>query len=214
MDVQEELNGVQSRLLDQLSSAAANRDMATVTALSGLAKECETLEVELASLCRRVEAAKSVLNGSEPKSTLSQDLAYSAQPTVSAKTAGTQARNEWVTGLRKHGISLHGHRRRFQTARGQSVAVAFATERSKNRWFLGLPDQPTEIAVLLCRSITGELCDIVLPMSDLRRTWHALSRSNNEVKFNVKKDASRFLLQVPGESLDVTRYVGNPAPLR
>lgn len=214
MDIQAELKDAQSRLLDQLSSAASNRDIATVTALSGLAKECETLEVELASLCRRVEATKSALNGSWSKSTPSHDLTYSVGSTTSAKATGTQARNAWVAGLRAQGISLHGHRRRFQTARGRSVAVAFATERSENRWFLGLPDEPTEVATLLCKSVTGELYDIVLPISDLREAWRALSRSHNEVKFNVKRDASRFFLRVPGEPLDVTRCVGNYESLR
>jgi hypothetical protein len=56
---------------------------------------------------------------------------------------------------------------------------------------------------------------ILLPVSRLREVWRALSRSQSGVKFNVRKDASRFLLLVPGnEPLDVTRYVGNYEPLR
>jgi len=45
--------------------------------------------------------------------------------------------------------------------------------------------------------------------------WRGLSRHKSEVKFNVKKDASRFLLLVPrNEPLDVTRYIGNYEPFR
>ncbi len=216
MNTPAELKHVQSRLLDRLSSAVSNRDFATVAALSALAKECETLEVEFASLHRRVEAAENALNDSWSKSTPSQKLTYSAVSlTTSAKAAAAQARNAWVAGLRAQDISLHGQRKRFQTARGRSVAVAFANERSENRWFLGLPDEPTEVAALLCKSVAGKLYDIVLPISDLREVWRALGRSGKQVKFNVKKATSRFLLLVTGnEPLDVTRYVGNYESLR
>lgn len=216
MDTQEKLKRIQSLLLDRLSSAVSNRDFATVSALSGLAKECETLEVELASLCRRVEAAEGTLNDFWSKSTPFQQIAYTADPPpLSAKAAAAQARGDWVMELRKQGLPLHGHRTRFQTVRGRSVAVAFANERLENRWFLGLPDERTEIAVLLCKSVSGELHDIVLPVSDLHEVWGALSRSKSGVKFNIKKDTYQFLLLVPGKNpLDVTRYVGNYAPLR
>ena len=218
MDTPVELQRIQSLLLDQISSAVSNRDVAAVAALSGLAKECEALEAEFTSLNRRVEAVKSALNGSWAASTTSQQLTYSAEaPTTSRKAAGAQARNAWVVGLRAQGISLHGHRKRYQAARGQSVAVAFANELpdAENRWFLGLTDEPTDVAVLLCKSLAGKLHDIVLPVSHLREVWRVLSRSQSGVKFNVRKDDSRFLLLVPGnEPLDVTRYVGNYEPLR
>lgn len=218
MDPQAQLHHIQSLLLDRLSCAVSTRDFATVAELSGLAKECETLEVELASLCRRVEAAESALNSSWSKSTPSQKLASSVDPsTLSARAAGAQARDAWVVRLRAQDIPLYGHRARFQTARGRSVAVSFSNEGSeakKNRWFLGLPDAHTEVAALLCKSTAGELYDIVLPISDLREVWRALSRSGKQVKFNVKKDASRFILIVPGKPLDVTKYVGNYEPLR
>lgn len=129
MDTQAELQRIQSLLLDQISSAVSHRDVAAVAALSGLAKECETLEVEFTSLNRRVETVKSALNSSWASSTTAQKLTYSIEaPTTSRKVAGAQARNEWVAGLRVQGISLHGHRKRYQAARGQSVAVAFANE--------------------------------------------------------------------------------------
>ena len=166
MDPQAKSQHVQSLLLDRLSSAVSTRDFATVAELSGLAKECETLRVELASLCRRVEAAESALNGSWSKSTPSQKLTCSADPsTLSARAAGAQARDAWVAGLRAQDISLHGHRTRFQTARGRSVAVAFANEGSeekKNRWFLGLPDERTEVAALLCKGISKNASWIVI----------------------------------------------------
>lgn len=218
MGTQAELKRIQSLLLDRISSAVLNRDVAAVAALSGLAKECETLEAEFASLNRRVEAAKRALNGSWSSPTTSPKLTYSSEAsTTSPKAVGAQARNEWVAGLRAHGISLHGHRKRYQTARGQSVAVAFANELPglENRWFLGLADEPTDIAVLLCNSLGGKLYDIVLPVPRLREVWRGLSRHRSQIKFNVRQDGSRFFLLVPGkEPVDLTKYVGDYDPFQ
>ena len=119
MDMQAKLKQIQSLLLDRLSSAVSNRDFAAVSALSGLAKECETLEIELGSLHRRVEAAESALNNSWPELKPSQKLTYSAGPPIlSAKAVAAQARNAWVERVKTQDIFLHGHRTRFQTARG------------------------------------------------------------------------------------------------
>ena len=197
MEVPAKLQHIQSTLLDRLSSAVSNRDFAKIAELSGLAKECEALGIELASLYRRVKAAESVLDGSESKLTPPQKLTWSTSPLpLSAKAAAAQARDVWVARLRAQDVSLHGHRTRFQTARGRSVAVAFANEGSgakENRWFLGLPDERMEVGVLLCRSVADDLCDIVLPISDLREAWRALSRSGEQVKFNIKRGCQSVL---------------------
>ncbi len=217
MNTQAELKHIQSLLFEQISAAASNCDVAKVAELSGLAKECERIETEWTSLNRRVEAVKSSLNGSRSTSMTFAKLFSSLEDaTPSGREVGKQVRSEWIAGL-PHGISLNRYGKQYQTARGQSVGVAFANELAqlKNKWFLGLPDEPTDIVVFLCKSLEGNLHDIVLPVSDLTGGWDTLSRSSNGVKFNVKKDAGRLLLYVPRkELLDVTRYIGNYDPLR
>ena len=47
--------------------------------------------------------------------------------------------------------------------------MAFANERpeAENKWFLGLPDEPTDVAVLLCKYFAGQRHDIVLPIETI-----------------------------------------------
>ena len=188
MNTQAELQHIQSLLFKQISSAASKRDVSKVAELSGLAKECERIETELTSLNSRVEAVKSALNDPRsPSTTFAKFFDSLEEDTPSSRKIGKQARSEWIAGL-PHGISLNRHGKQYQTARGQSVAVAFSNEIPDNRWFLDLPEEPPEVAVLLC---------------------------NKRVKFNVKKDAHRFLLFITGKKpLDVTGYIGNYDPLR
>ncbi len=220
MNIKAELQQIQTLLFEQISSAASSRNVAKVAELSGLAKECKALEAELMSLNRRVEAVKHSLNGSRSISIISAKPTYSADAVLlSRREVGRQVRSEWMAALLTLGISLDAYGKRYQTTRGQSVGVAFANECPKYNWpwFLGLPDEPTDIVVLLCKSLKGNLHDIVLPVSLLPGGWEVLSKSKSGVKFNVKKDtgAGRFLLQIPKHSpLDVSMYIGDYAPLR
>ena len=217
------LKEIQSLFFKEISSAASNHDVAKVAELSSLAKECETLEIEIAAFKRRaVEALKNSLNGSRSLSTASVKSTVSTETTIlSPKSVAAQERNEWVTRIQTKGISLHGHGKQYQTASGQSVAVAFSNERRGDPWpwFLGLRDELPDVAVLLCKSHEGTLYDIVLPASPLRKVWHVLKRSYKskhvQVKFNVDRKADRFLLRVPDDDpLDIGGYIGNYAPLR
>ena len=217
MDIQTELQHTESLLFGQITSAASHHDVAGIAALSALAKECEMLKTDLTSLIRRVEAVKSALNGSGASSTSTQKFTPSAEaPALSGKAAGVQARNAWIAWLKDGGIYLRRHGKQYQTVQGQSVAVAFANElpKKENRWFLGLPDEPTDIVVLLCKSLAGQFHEIVLPVSYVRKVWHLLSRGEYGLKLHIRKDAGRFFQLVAGNELDVTKHVANYEPLR
>lgn len=225
MDIQKELDRIQSLLFDQISSAVSNRDLTKIAKLSGHAKECEKLRIEHTASIRRVEAFKNSLNGSESLATTSPNSTDSAEAAIlSPKAVGARMRNEWLEGLRTKSIFLDGHGKQYQTERGQSVAVAFANElpELENQWFLGLADEePTAATVLLCKSRGGKLHDIVLPVSHLGEVWPALNRSGKQVKFHVQeRGAGQFFLRIPKASgldiiwLDITKYIGNYDPLR
>ena len=164
------------------------------------------------------------LNGSTSNGSKSPSLppapfapAMGPGPTTSPKAAGAQARSRWVATLRERGATLHGHGKRYQTTSGHAVAVAFANELPdlEDRWFLGLADEHTDVAVLLCQSRGQALYDLVLPVSELRTVWPLLSRHRGQIKFNVRKNGNRFALLVPGhEPVDITKYLGNHALLQ
>ena len=225
------LKDIRSLLFNKISSAALNRDVAKVDQLSSLAKECEMLETKSEKLETEITAFHRCFieavndSGSLPKISAKPTYSDSAEAvTLSPKAAAAQERDEWVARLRTKGISLYGHGKQYQTARGQSVALAFANELLglENQWFLGIADEePTAAVVLLCKSLEGKLHDIVLPVSHLHKVWSVLNRSSKQVKFHVQeKDAGHFSLRIPKASrlditwLDITRYKGNYDPLR
>jgi hypothetical protein len=137
---------------------------------------------------------------------------------ISPKREGAMARDRWVKMLSGKQIPLTGHDKRYYTEKGVSVGIAFANELDRpqlvNKWFLGLKDEPTDVAVLLCQDKEGNLHDFIIPVSELGSSWDALSRSGGQVKFNIHRRKSEFLLSIPGgEPISITKYIGNHRPL-
>jgi hypothetical protein len=123
-------------------------------------------------------------------------------------------RNRWVNMLSTKQISLTGHDKRYHTEGGTSVGIAFANELDRpqlvNKWFLGLKDEPTDVVVLLCRDKEGDLHDFIVRVTELRSSWEGLSRSGGQVKFNIHRRKSEFLLSIPGgDPVTITKYIGN-----
>ena len=93
------------------------------------------------------------------------------------------------------------------------MSIAFANEIDRpnliDKWFLGLKDEPTDIAVLLCQDLQGKVNDFVLPVAELKSTWKTLSRSGGEIKFNVRHRQGVYLLLDPkGEPINISKYLG------
>jgi hypothetical protein len=115
--------------------------------------------------------------------------------------------------LSSEAILLNGHNKRYYTEGGRSVSIAFANEIDRpnliDKWFLGLKDEPTDIAVLLCQDLEGKVNDFVLPVAELKSTWKTLSRSGGEIKFNIRRRQSEYLLLEPnGEPISISKYLG------
>lgn len=223
MNVKKELSRMRRVLLGRIGRAHSKGDLGAVAALMIPAKELEAIQKECLQLEGRMEGLKNQINGSSGSNSAALSPVTDS-PQASRKALALEARKNWIVNLRSQGIVLSGSGKRYQTSQGHSVSVAFAREDVKgNRWFLGLRYEPTEVAVLLCRSLTGVLHEIVLPVADLGDVWRALSRSpesgggHEQVKINVKKVGGRFLLLVPKKAkkghVDVTRYVGDYGPL-
>ena len=87
----------------------------------------------------------------------------------------------------------------FRTGHGTRVGIAPASESNKyrDRWFLGLPENGFDHAVLLCYGCNGKLTHFSLPKEFIDKHSQTLSRKNGQLKFNVRRRGEEFLLLVP-----------------
>lgn len=211
-----DLTQLRDKILQQAATAANYGNVQALANFTDGASECERLLREVQDLDDRYARLVAV---AEKLPAANPDPASDGPPNIrlSPKRVGAKLRSTWVDDLAHAGVKLVGHRKRYHTTSGRSVAVASANELDgkPNKWFLGLSDTDTDVAVLLCCSKSGKIYDIVLPIADLKRRWDLLSRSGGQIKFNVRKEVGELLLLIPGNTpLRVTDYVGNHDPLR
>ncbi|MCP4112167.1 MAG: hypothetical protein GY749_42675 [Desulfobacteraceae bacterium] len=114
--------------------------------------------------------------------------------------------------LKMMGIHLfHEEGTTYKTRNGNSVGIAYASERKPNRWFLGLPLKNYSSVVLICEDNTGELSNFILPENFLNSNIGKLSHDENEqVKFNILLKGENYQIRIPGEGYcNINNYKNN-----
>lgn len=216
MNTDETLTSLQARLSERIAAAVSDQNFPLLGRLSGLANECQELRTGFQQRVKELVRAVDEFTAAEmppPNLKPGVDLWKALSP----KAAGGEARRNWIKELQSAGISLIGHGKRYRTAGGFTVSVGFANElpQLRDRWWLGFRDEPTNIAVFLCHALSGRIHSFVVPVREIGASWNTLSRSRGQIKFNVKKQGTQFLLLVPGEEpVDITQYDCNYAPLK
>jgi len=97
----------------------------------------------------------------------------------------------------------------YETQSGRKVGIAVATERKPDRWFLGLPLQSFDHAVLLCKRDTGDTFEICLPNNFFDEHGDNMSQSGGQMKFNVARRGNGYAILVPGtDGVSVSKFLG------
>jgi hypothetical protein len=103
----------------------------------------------------------------------------------------------------------------YETQLGCKVGIAVATERKPDRWFLGLPLQGFDHAVLLCKPDTRDTVEICLPKNFFDEYGAKMSQSGGQMKFNVAHRGNGYAILVPGtDGVNVSKFVGGYSLLK
>lgn len=209
----QELPEVKAQILEKVKLSAQGGDISAISKWSKAAEQCERFIQESSELTTRISNFTASLWQTREINLNDQPISTKPKLKLSPKLEGSRARREWIKILSSKAILLNGHNKRYYTEGGRSVSIAFANEIDRpnliGKWFLGLKDEPTDIAVLLCQDLERKVNDFVLPVAELKSTWKTLSRSGGEIKFNIRRRQSEYLLLDPnGEPISISKYLG------
>lgn len=212
-----ELQTVKKQVLDRIKVSAQNANVSEIARWSQAAQECEELIEAEKILDERIGKFIDTYFRQSDENEVSQNK--SNQKKISHKLEGKLEREKWVEKVNSMGIELIGHGKRYFTSDGKHIGVAFANEsddqKKSDRWFLGLRDETTDIAVLLCKRLDGEIYEFILPMSKMDSIWESLSRNGGQVKINIRKDNNDFLLLIPySKPTSILNFVNNYSILK
>ncbi len=216
MELQKRLANLKEATLKQIEKAAKTGDTTMIVHHTG---RLQQIDKQLGAL----EDVHSVLEGLER---LAEPTGASATAIPHAKTSssidlspaaqGTLARQAIVEALEDRRIKLIRVKgSSYRTEKGGTIGIAYASERRPHRWFLGLPDQNYQSAILLCKAENGQMLDFTLPKDFFELHKRRLSKVAGQLKFNVAVQGGIYKLLVPGvPGVTINRYLNNPEPLR
>lgn len=135
---------------------------------------------------------------------------------VAGRGIGKTIRMDFLKKVSLDGIHL-GHIRSsiYESKSGRKVGIAVATERKPDRWFLGLPVESFEHAVLLCKPENRDTIEICLPKTFFDEYGEKMSQSGGQMKFNIVRRGNGYSILVPGtDGVSVSKFVGDYAHLK
>jgi len=198
----------------RLATLAESCDVALQTA-SRLENEIDRIREELKNVGKpyKVSVAQQTLPSSPNRS-------EKHSRKTGSRGRGREVRDAWIAkAMQNHGVRV----RRlgevtYETASGKRVGIPYASEAAHRTypWWLGLPDEKPDYAVLLCETDSGEIADFIFPSDFVSRIWNSLSRDkNHHVKFHISRRGANWELKLKdGPSLVINQYRGKADILR
>ena len=136
-------------------------------------------------------------------------------PVDSARAIGAKRRDEFVEKVRKMGRHLEQVRGQLcRNAAGAVVGIAFARERARDRWFLGLPAGEFDNAVLLCEKQSGRVFAVCLPKAFFDRYGEAAGGRRVSGRLRLPPPSDGLTTRpwpVRATDFDLMRHMNNSA---
>jgi len=216
MDIDNQLVNEKTKVLKQIAESAQRGKSEEVRVAAEKLNRIESLMERYQELLRDIASLETPDNKTKPTSyaastvwsTEDEDLGNVGDQ--SGKGAARAIRTVFLTKAERFGVHLaYVKGIIYGTPTGRKVGIAAATERNADRWFLGLPSDGFDEAVLLCRPKTGDIVEIFLPKSFFDEHGRRMGRSGSQIKFNVSRRGSDYVILVPGTGgVNVTKFIG------
>lgn len=222
MDIENQLKNEKAKVLEQIAESAQRGKSEDVRAAAEKLNRIESLMERYQELLRDMADLETPDKKTQPtayaassrRSTQHEDLGGVGDE--SGKGAGRAIRTVFLTKAERSGVHLaYVKGIIYATPTGRKVGIAAATERNADRWFLGLPSEGFDDAVLLCRPKTGDIIEIFLSKSFFDEHGRRMGRSGSQMKLNVTRRGRDYVILVPGTGgINVTKFVGAYSSLR
>lgn len=222
MDAKNQLVHEKTKLLTQIAKFAQRGESQEVLAAGERLEKIESLIGRYEKLLRDISDLDTEGRTSPPLedtrvgSRLVKDKDPRRVGAASGRGIGRTIRMDFLKKVSEDGIHLqHIRGSIYETQSGRKVGIAVATERKPDRWFLGLPLEGFDHAVLLCKRDTGDTVEICLAKNFFDEYGNDMSQSGGQMKFNVARRGNGYAILVPGtDGVSVSKFLGDYSLLK
>jgi hypothetical protein len=217
MDVKDQMMREKAALLKQIADSAQRGASQEILVAGERLKRIESLIERYEKLLRDISDLSTESRKTEPL----EDIRVTAKSmnhldVTSGRGIGRTIRMDFLKKVSHEGILLeHIRSSIYKTQSGRKIGIAVATERKPDRWFLGLPIESFDHAVLLCMEESQDTIEICLPKSFFEEYGDKMSQSGGQMKFNVVRRGSGYSILVPGtDGVNISKFIGDYGQLK
>ncbi len=204
MDIVSRITKMKAEILIEITKSAKAGDTSAIVSSSAYLQTLERCQKQAEDILRTLDR----LERGEILSVV--DLPSPSNPNFSNKKKGEMHRNALVNKLQEQGIDIHQIKGvRYCINPDLKVGIAFASEVSPDKWWLGLPRDDYYAFVLICKNEKGSTANFIFPRSFYEEHASTFSvDANGQVKFNIRLRNNFYCMKLPGQKeIYLTEYV-------
>ncbi|MCK4716198.1 MAG: hypothetical protein KAT54_05280 [Candidatus Marinimicrobia bacterium] len=214
MNIQKEIQQLKNKLVSNIRSYANSGNSTKIVFYSKILENLHNIESRLEGILNDFIETR---NNFEDMSTVEHkiigapiDMKTNFEKNLTARQKGELARNAFVGMANKKGYSIQKYRGIcYKGINNTLIGIAYASERQKRHWFLGLPKEEYDCIVLLCKH-DKNIARFIFDKHFVIKHFNNLSEDNKgQVKFNVvTDDYYHSFLTIPNEGrVNITDYI-------
>ena len=203
-------------LLSQIADSAQRGASQEILVAGERLNRIESLIERYEKLLRDISDLSSEKGTREPsKGNLGAAKLMNHAHVTSGRGIGRSIRMDFLKKVTDKGIRLeHIRSSIYRTQSGRKIGIAVATERKPDRWFLGLPFESFDHAVLLCKTENHETIEVCLPKRFFEEYGSKMSQSGGQMKFNIVRRGTGYSILVPGtDGINISKFIGDYSQL-
>lgn len=213
MDIIDKMLSLKEILKTKIEHALKNSNTETIVAfakdldlIGRLEKQYREIETAVISLEKKIK-----LNIDTPQNANKSSIQIGKTVRQIGILTGKEKRIIFIQEAKKKGIFLSEEKGPlYRDKSGGLVGIAYASERTPNRWFLGLPNKKYQNIVLICKNEFSERTYFIFPYAFCAKNQDKLGTDKKEkqIKFNVLMKNGIYALKIPdSEPITINEYI-------
>ncbi len=162
MSIKNEIEALKTKALQRIGEAAKTGDTRVIIGATRIVQEAERLIKAFDELVSELGGLAMDFKGLEHGKDV--DISIPSSIKMSPRMRGRLMKEGFIKDLKEHDIKLRLSKDSILlTEQGERVGVAYSSEHSPGRWWLGIKNDSYKAIVLICERDSGGLARLVLP---------------------------------------------------
>jgi len=207
MGIKDEIEALKSRALHRIGEAARTGDTRIIVGATRIVQEAERLIKVFDELVSEKGRLAMELEGLGQSRGV--DIYVSPNNKISPRMKGRRIKEAFINDLKRNGIALKLIKDSIiETERREHVGVAYSSEHTPGRWWLGIKNDRYKAIVLICERDNGELVRFILDRDFWDKNVKKLKENRQgRSMIHIIYQRGVYYFDVSGERISINNFI-------